>query len=100
MKPIQIKRSVVVRANQSGERQKTIECLVTVCINLLSVNKLVRFLVSSSRFERYNILATSIGSEDKFLSMLTMFIEENRRRDEENKKLDDVLLQVLEKVSL
>ena len=91
----------MVRANQSGERQKTIECLVTVCINLLSVNKLVRFLISSSsRFERYNILATSIGSEDKFLSMLTMFIEENRRRDEENKKRDDVLLQLLEKVSL
>ena len=41
-----------------------------------------------------------MGSEDKFLSMMTMFIEENRRREEENKKRDDVLLQLLEKVSL
>ena len=74
--------------------------LVTVYINLMSVNKLVSFLVSSFRFERYNILATRMGSEDKFLSMMTMFIEENRRREEENKKRDDVLLQLLEKVSL
>ena len=41
-----------------------------------------------------------MGSEDKFLSMMTMFIEENRRHEEENKKRDDVLLQLLEKVSL
>ena len=40
-----------------------------------------------------------MGSEDKFLTMMTMFIEENRRREEENKKRDDVLLQLLEMMS-
>ena len=36
-----------------------------------------------------------MGSEDKFLSM--MFIEKNLRREEENKKRDNFLLQLLEK---
>ena len=30
-----------------------------------------------------------MGSEDKFMSMMTIFMEESRRRDEENRRRDE-----------
>ena len=56
--------------------------LLTVYINLLSVNKLICFLVL------FSIRAIYHFGDDRRIN----FIEENRRREEENKKRDDVLL--------